>query len=222
MWLLLSTLALAHPVGGALPGHRLRMDLSEGELRVHQWTRVPIHHVLDTLEPSADFGPEAADAFVDRKHMELAQELVVSVDGQVQSWRIDPDSRSSKGTDVFLFFEQDLLIDLEPGPHTIAIRNGNLPDLPGFFWVEGELSPDWVLLETEPLLPSGWSMDESLREVSLSLRPMGKLESLRPAAERRSFADGRVPPVPSAWWILSFLGLILGLGSALFFRRRQT
>lgn len=221
MWLLLSALTLAHPVGGALPGHRLRLDLSQTELRVHQWTRVPIHHVLDTLEPSADFGPEAADAFVDRKHTELAQELVVRVDGQVQPWRIDPDSRTSKGSDVFLFFEQDLVIDLGPGPHEIDLRNGNLPDLPGFFWVEGELSPQWVLVETEPLLPSSWSMDESLREVSLSLRPMSRLESLRPAPERRSFSKGKVPPVPTEWWILGGLGLLLGLGSAVFLRRRS-
>ena len=220
MWLLLSTLAQAHPVGGALPGHRLSLDLAEGELRVHQWTRVPIHHVLDSLEPSADFGPEAADAFVDRKHLELAQELVVSVDGQVQSWRIDPESRSSKGSDVFLFFEQDLVIELEPGPHEIALRNGNLPDLPGFFWIEGELSPSWVLVQTEPLLPSSWSMDESLREVSLSLRPMSSLESLRPAPKRRPFSQGRVPPVPMEWWILGVLGLLVGLGAAVFVRQR--
>ncbi|MFT5586810.1 MAG: hypothetical protein ACI9VR_004412, partial [Cognaticolwellia sp.] len=167
------------------------------------------------------FGPQAADAFVERRHQELARELVVSVDGETQEWRIDPKSRVSKGTDVFLFFEQDLILELGPGPHQIALRNGNLPDLPGFYWVEGELSADWVLVGTEPLLPSSWSMDESLREVSVSLRPMGSLEALRPLPERRLFSAGEVPPIPREWWILGFLGTVLGLGTAAFMRRAQ-
>ena len=219
MWLLLSALTQAHPAGGGLPGHRLRVDIGPGELRVHQWTRVPIHHVLDTLEPSADFGPQAADAFVERRHQELAQELVVSVDGEVQEWRIDPESRASKGSEVFLFFEQDLVLELGPGPHQIALRNGNLPDLPGFYWVEGELSADWVLVQTEPLLPSSWSMDESLREVRLSLRPMGKLEALRSVPERRPFSEGEAPPIPGAWWVVGFIGAALGLGITAVVRR---
>lgn len=220
MWLLLSTIVTAHPVGGALPGHRMTVDVGPEAVRLHQWTRIPVHHVLDTLEPSADFGPQAANAFVDRKHQELADNLVVRVDGEVLQWRIDPDSRSSKGSDTFLFFEQDLIVALTPGPHEIHLRNGNLPDLPGFYWVEGDLSSQWVLVETAPLLPSSWSMDESLREVTLSLRPLSRFERLRPIPEQRPLSQGAPPPIPRDWWLLAGLGLLLGLGGAVYRRQR--
>ncbi|MED5371928.1 MAG: hypothetical protein VX899_12990 [Myxococcota bacterium] len=226
MWLLYANLALAHPAGGALPGHHLSWDIGPEGVRLHQWTRIPVHHVLESLEPSADFGPQAADAYVDRKHRELMQGLVLKVDGELQSWTPLPDTRSSKGNDVYLIFEQELWLPLEPGDHALSVRNENLADMPGFFRVEGEVSRPWVLLDSS-LHPSGtylgerWSLDESLREVTFSLRAAHRWErALR--SEPATLEQLGPTPIPSSFWVLAGSGVLLGLGASALLRRHRS
>lgn len=226
MWLLYAHLASAHTAGGALPGHHLSWDIGPGSVRLHQWTRIPVHHVLENLEPTADFGPQDANAYVDRTHRDLTLGLVVKVDGQVQTWTPVPESRTSKGDEVFLFFEQDLLLPLTPGEHEIQLRNENLADLPGFFMVQGEVSREWVLSDSSlhlsgPYSGARWTLDESLREVTLSLRAARPWErALR--SEPASLEMLGPTRVPTDWWLLGGLGVLLGLGAAVFVRSRAS
>lgn len=229
--LLVLPAALAHPVGGAQPSHMFKVSVEADQLRVFYSARVPTHDIIQELQPTADFGPEAGERFTMKQLDELRDNLALEIDGERVAWERVPGSEpTGRGDSRYLFYEQELAAPLSGQRHELFLSNGNRPDQLSFFqWTVG-LQPPWVVEDSSLLTFEGGAvkrslngqvrMDEDMRELTLELRPAGPVEGLFRGEQGRALDDAIGEPLP--WWLRGAgLGTVLGALGLLWWRGRR-
>lgn len=168
--------AAAHPFGGTLPGHELRLTVAADRVELRYAARVPTHDVLSELEA---LGQADAAAFTDRKLDELADNLRIEADGMRLSWtRAPTDAETGLGNSRAISYEQTLSVALPPNTRSLHISNGNYPDQPSYFFWSVALMPPLRLSDCSLVDIEGarvlrtrdgqWRMDEEQRELRLT------------------------------------------------------
>lgn len=201
--LLLVAPALAHPFGGAMPGHDLHLEVGPEGVVLDYQAALPTHDLLVEME-AAEVRTEAqSKAFTEAKLDELAAGLRGRLDAEPATWeRLDPERETGRGNQRLVRFEQRLRAATPKAPSIVTLSNGNLPDQLSYFRWTVDVAPSLEVLSCSLVdVEEGqvvetrygqWRMDEPMRELDLRLRArrlpwmaplLGESEAPRPVHE---------------------------------------
>lgn len=206
--LILSTLALAHPFGSELYGHRLEVRLSGRELRLDYLAEIStLDHLRDlrgfAAHSVADDPRPLEERHVERVLDELQGGLKVLADGErLELRRLPASEPSGRGDTRFVSFHLSLLAMLPADARQLNVINTNLPGKPALFHtrllvtdevqvdacslfevVDGRLARDWS---------DQWMPREDARELRVSFRRRGEAGAALSRGFRRLAAGGPV------------------------------
>lgn len=219
--LLLIPLLFAHP--GSSPGasgaardavgHRLELTLGVDQVELRYVAEVPERRVLDQARAAGTPG--------------YGTELLASLaDGVRLTWNGEPLPADTivvpdgvrGGEPGFLDFTVAWRATLPSHSGTIGVRNGNFPDVEGFFATSVTLDGSLIAEETSLLKVKqgrvrdnwhgAWVQFESAREPWVRVRPAGFLEHASqplPLPQRMAGVVGTEPPP----WVFALLALAL-------------
>ena len=182
--LLLSSLALAHPMGSDLYGHRTELRLAPGQLEVDYTLEVPTPAMLRDLRRFlADAPPGTPEsAYGAAFRQELVDGLTLRVDDAPATWRVEQAAPDAARSDPrFVTANLRLSVALPVGARTLQIVDGNLPDEASLYLVD-VLASDALQVDACSLWDldaagqirhdrgGQWRMEEDSRDLRLSFR----------------------------------------------------
>ena len=214
--------ALAHPLGGVMPSHDLRLELQADRIEALYGARLPTHDVLKAIGEQADFSPEDATAYNTARLRELRENLTLTVDGSRVPWEeATPTPESGTGNSRFVLFEQTLRAPFAGGE--LLVVNSNDPDALSYFRVDVVLGPMWVAEQcslwerveatVEKSRNGTWRLEEESRELTLLVRPTGWWEA--PRVEGARGVDQALGPGLPWTWAVGAGATLLAAGLAL-------
>ncbi|MDP2308852.1 MAG: hypothetical protein Q8P18_22715 [Pseudomonadota bacterium] len=219
--LLLVPLLYAHP--GSSPGasgaardtigHRMELIVGADEVELRYTAEVPERRVLEEARATPGYGQQLLSS--------LADGVRLTWDGApLPSTAIVVPDGVKGGEKGFLDFTVALRAPFpDDGRHgTIGVRNGNFPDVDGFFATSVTLDATLLAEETSLLKVKqgrirdnwhgAWVKDEAAREPWVKIRPAGLLErgsGPLPLPQRMAGVAGDEPPP----WVFGLLALAL-------------
>lgn len=220
--LLLAPLLHAHP--GSAPGasgaardtigHRIELAVGADDIEVRYIAEVPERRVLEAARATG------APGYGEQLLASLADGVDLTWDGApLPATAIVVLDGVKGGEQGFLDFTVAWRAALPSPPRgTIGVRNGNFPDVDGFFATSITLDATLLAEETSLLKVKqgrlrdnwhgAWVKDEAAREPWVKIRPAGFLEGASgslPLPQRMAGLAGNEPPP----WVLGLLALAL-------------
>lgn len=219
--LLLVPLLHAHP--GSAPGasgaardtigHRVALTVGAEEVELRYVAEVPERRVLEEARASA------APGYGEQLLASLADGVRLTWDGEpLSATRIAVADGVKGGEKGFLDFTVSWRATLPDDSGTLGVRNGNFPDVEGFFATSVTLDGTLLAEETSLLKVKdgrirdnwhgAWVKDESAREPWVRIRPAGLFERAdepSPLPQRMSGIGAQEPPA----WVFGLLALAL-------------
>ncbi len=173
LWLWLALAAHSHPFGARFAAHLVELEVGDSGVRVAYLADVP-----NPIVQTATRDPRANP--VEEMALELLSGLVLEVDGETHS--LAPAGPwSATATEDTHQFQWVLEAELDRPPASVALSNGNLPDVPAVYrarvTVGGTQVPTdcslWRVRNDEIALDETdrWRTDERNRTLSVSLAP---------------------------------------------------
>jgi hypothetical protein len=219
--LLLVPLLYAHP--GSAPGasgaardtvgHRVSLTVGAHDVELRYVAEVPERRVLEEARASG------APGYGEQLLASLTDGVRLTWDGAPLPATALVVSDGVKGGEPgFLDFTVAMRAPLPSDSGTLGVRNGNFPDVDGFFATSVTLDGTLVAEETSLLKVKqgrirdnwhgAWVKDESAREPWVKIRPAGFLEGAsapEPLPQRMAGIVGGEPPP----WVLAVLAMLL-------------
>lgn len=208
--LLLPGLALAHPMGSDMNGHRLELQLEPEELRADYLVEVPTQRMVRDLRSFLASRPAGTgmDAFAAAFEEELQGGLRLLVNGAPTRWERLSDEAPRESDSRYVTARLLLRAALPADARTVQVVNGNLPDVQSLFLVSVQVS-ERLVVDDCSLWERGedgrvardrdgqWRMEERSRDVALSFRPRAALGLAALRWTRRLGGGGEGPLAPS-------------------------
>lgn len=189
--LLISSLALAHPMGSDLYGHRLVLSLGQDRIQADYTVEVPTPAMLRDLRRfMADAPPGTSeDAYGRAFRAELVDGLALRVDERPTAWQVEQETPDPGRADPrFVTARLHLSAAMPEGARTVQVLDGNLPDEASLFLDEVRAS-DALRVDATSLWDTDasgeirhdrggqWRMEEESRDLRVSFRRRPALEA---------------------------------------------
>ncbi len=203
MILLFIATAWPHPQDNEYYGHALLAEL--------QGTHLSVEYQFEI--PNSAVKREPGDP-IESMYAQLVSGISLKSNGKALSPTITTGDATEEG--VFTRFVVHLATEVPKEPLALEFGNATAPEIPSVFLVDLRLAGDWkaTASSVDNISPSNWYLDESLRKVTLEVKP-------------RPWGWGAPLPLGEASGRFDSLGLLFaGIGTAatagwLGFRQRR-
>lgn len=173
---LLVGVAAAHPFAQEFYGHAIDMTVGEDTVRIDYIADVPTRDLWSDLR-ERERKHDPTDRFVQQAAGTLVAGLSLTIDGAVP-----PTTPLASEVPVidsrFVTFHVAFQVPLPPGPHRIAIGNGNAPEKIGYYLTRIDVARAWEVTATSLIDPktgkdrvNEWGLDEIGRSSWVDVAP---------------------------------------------------
>lgn len=169
--LLVSTTALAHPMGRDEYSLRTGLEVTDKGLRAVVVGEVPLAVVIGDLGKAAGGTrptPEQVSAYTTKRQQELAAALSLTVDGAPAEAAWTPSKSALNGRAVEGFFVYVVETTLPPsaldGDVSVVVKNTAYDDVATVYSAQVRARDGWTVIESSA--PDDWVYDDAARTLS--------------------------------------------------------
>lgn len=172
LWLsiLLSSSALAHPMGRSDYSLRTGVEADKDGVRLVVMGEIPVPVVIEALGRQANGQrptPDQITAYTTARQQELMASQTVTVDGQALpvDWVSSPSALNGRAIDGFFVYVVQARIPLAKLDEdaTIVIADAAWPEAPMVYDADVRARSPWSLIESSA--PTDWTADPSARTI---------------------------------------------------------
>jgi hypothetical protein len=171
--LLITTSALAHPMGSDRYSLRTGLQLGPTGLQAVVVGEVPVPAVIQALNARTDGRPSAqvVDAWKVEKLDQLASTATLTLDGAplAATWAASGSALNGLAIEGFFVYAVEAKVDLDAlpkGTHTLVLTTAAWPDDPMVFDAEVRAAAPFAV--TASSAPDAWTPDPSARSLTVS------------------------------------------------------